>query len=780
MKYRIAFLLPIVVAPAMYCAEMGASFSSQYSLTNLGAAAGVPNPYASIVFQAGKPNVLLVGGNSTRSTGEIYSVPLARDAANHVNRLSVAVPFASAPNIDGGLIYAPNGVLLFTQFDMNRIAEIKPGSASPDKTVAAPVSPSTGSLQIVPAGFAAAGRLVIDSIDTSQFCSTTLTPDSSGTYDVGTCSATVTDANKTEAILYVPPGMPGFSGPTMLVAHYASGVVTAYSVDSNGLPILASGQTFISGMAGVQGAAIDPLTGDFFFSTFFFGDGGAVYKVSLNSSGPAPTVTSVLNGVSLGTQLCPGLNATINGTNFGTNAANVVVTIGGLNAPILNGALTDKQVSVQIPFELSAGATTVTVTVNGQPSAAFPITLTATAPAFLTQNGTGTGLATAYPGAGGNLITLSAPAHTGDVVLAYAAGLGPTNPATPTGKAPTLAATATKPTLTVGGVSATVGSAVIPAGGVGVYQVNFTVPTGVQGTAPLVISIGGQSSAGTAALAVAGTSAIANNASFANPGVIAPGSIASLFANGLGSASVNQVSLFPSTQSEGVQVTFNGEAAPLFHLLPGASPQQIDLEVPTDLPTSGTVDVQLATSAATYANYKLTMAPASPGFYRFTDPKTSSQYVIAQFVNSAWLAMPVSTTANLGLPACTAGASALTQCGQPAAAGDYLVLYLTGLGLATPNGDPAGKPLGTGQNPPVDGSVLFETPTLPTVTIGGVAAKVLFSGLAPGFAGEYQIDVQVPAGVASGDSVPVVVTMLGAKDTTNISIQPGRVAPPGQ
>ena len=88
------------------------------------------------------------------------------------------------------------------------------------------------------------------------------------------------------------------------------------------------------------------------------------------------------------------------------------------------------------------------------------------------------------------------------------------------------------------------------------------------------------------------------------------------------------------------------------------------------------------------------------------------------------------------------------------------MLYLTGLGLAMPNGNPNGAPLPTGQNPPADGSILYETPTLPTVTIGGIEAKVLFSGLAPGFAGEYQIDVQVPSGVANGDNVPVKVTML--------------------
>jgi len=36
--------------------------------------------------------------------------------------------------------------------------------------------------------------------------------------------------------------------------------------------------------------------------------------------------------------------------------------------------------------------------------------------------------------------------------------------------------------------------------------------------------------------------------------------------------------------------------------------------------------------------------------------------------------------------------------------------------------------------------------------------------------------VQVPAGVTNGDNVPEKVTMLGASDTTSISIQPRAVA----
>jgi len=470
------------------------------------------------------------------------------------------------------------------------------------------------------------------------------------------------------------------------------------------------------------------------------------------------------------------LIAVVIGTNFGANASNATVTVGGKPAYVYVADFSATAMAVEIPMELSPGASTLTVTVSGAQSSPFNVTLAAVSPALAVPNSAATGLAAVY-NAKNALVTYAAPANPGDTLTAYAVGLGVTTPATPTGSS-TINPVVPQPTLTVGGIAAKV----LFAGSVGpgLYQINFTVPsTGVQGAEPLVIKVGGVSSSNQIYVALAGLSAVAVNGSFANPGTIAPGSIASIFANGLGSASTNEVSgVFPSVQSEGVEVTFNGEGAPIFHLIPTATPQQIDLFVPSDLPTSGTVNVQLTTSSADYANYTLNMVPASPSMFRFTDPKTSDQFAIAQFSNTAWVVLPAAATANIGLPACTATTDRLTECGQPANIGDILVIYLTGLGLATPNGNPTGTPLPTGQNPPLSGSPLYETPTLPTVTIGGVAAKVLFSGLTPGYAGEYQIDVTIPTGVASGDSVPVVVTMLGASDTANISIQPGRVNPP--
>jgi predicted nucleic acid-binding protein len=67
----------------------------------------------------------------------------------------------------------------------------------------------------------------------------------------------------------------------VLVNHFGSQQVAAYQLDANGVPIFNTQKTFISGIPGVIGAAIDPLTGDFLFSTTgAYGAGDHIFVVS--------------------------------------------------------------------------------------------------------------------------------------------------------------------------------------------------------------------------------------------------------------------------------------------------------------------------------------------------------------------------------------------------------------------------------------------------------------------------------------------------------------------
>jgi uncharacterized protein (TIGR03437 family) len=356
-------------------------------------------------------------------------------------------------------------------------------------------------------------------------------------------------------------------------------------------------------------------------------------------------------------------------------------------------------------------------------------------------------------------------ANPGDVLSLYAIGLGATNPALTTAGPPPAGVydTATTPTLTVGGANAVISFAGLSPYA-GLYQINFTVPTTVQGSVPVVLSIDGQSS-NTVTLPISGISAVVNGASFLNTASVAPGEMVSLFANGFGSAS--QGSGFPATTAKGFSVTFNGMPAPIYELIGSAS--QINVFVPTELGTKGTVQVQLDTPTGKTLDFPLALEPSVPGIFLIPDPTNpAATDAAAQFANTNWDVLPVATATAYGFPTnCTVSKeNPATACAQPAAAGDYLVVYTTGLGVATPNGDPNGTPIATGVIAPVNGSTLYETIAKPVVKVGGVAATVEFSGIAPGTAGEYQVNFQVPPGVPQGDAVPLTISMPGSSTGT--------------
>jgi len=53
-----------------------------------------------------------------------------------------------------------------------------------------------------------------------------------------------------------------------------------------------------------------------------------------------------------------------------------------------------------------------------------------------------------------------------------------------------------------------------------------------------------------------------------------------------------------------------------------------------------------------------------------------------------------------------------------------------------------------------------------------VNAIVNFSGLAPGYVGLYQVNVQIPDTAPSGDAVPVILSIGGATaNTVTIAVQ---------
>ena len=100
----------------------------------------------------------------------------------------------------------------------------------------------------------------------------------------------------------------------------------------------------------------------------------------------------------------------------------------------------------------------------------------------------------------------------------------------------------------------------------------------------------------------------------------------------------------------------------------------------------------------------------------------------------------------------------------PAKVGSQAFLYITGDGDVT-------QSLATGSTPAL-GTPLSSLPapiSVPTVTVGGINAPVVFYGITPGSVGVTQINFQLPSGLSGVQ--PVVVTVNGlASAPVNLTI----------
>lgn len=282
MNTRIPLVTPIVLASALAAQTIPPPFDQSYSFVDLGAPTGVLTNFGGCTFKVGDPDALYLCGGANTGSGRIYRIPLTRDAQGNITGFAgPAVQYATAPNNDGGLEFGPGGVLFFTRYANNELGMIKPGSTAPDKLVSLStlgMPSSVGSLAFVPAGYPNVGKLKLASYNAGRFATADLVPDGNGTFDVVNLTLGTTPGGGPEGMFYVPPDSPQFTNFTsMVVCEYSRSTVTAYTIDANGDPIPGSGRPFMTGLSGCEGAAIDPVSGNFVFSTY--GGGNRVIVV---------------------------------------------------------------------------------------------------------------------------------------------------------------------------------------------------------------------------------------------------------------------------------------------------------------------------------------------------------------------------------------------------------------------------------------------------------------------------------------------------------------------
>lgn len=193
---------------------------------------------------------------------------------------------------------------------------------------------------------------------------------------------------------------------------------------------------------------------------------------------------------------------------------------------------------------------------------------------------------------------------------------------------------------------------------------------------------------------------------------LAPGQVVQIYGSALATQTM-LASVVPLPISlAGTQVLIGGIAMPLYYV----SPTQIDAQVPFQLTPGTQYQILVEVNGALSTPAPVQIVSAAPGICNIGGG------VVAQHAIDYSLVTPAS----------------------PAVPGEYLIIYLSGMG-ATNNA------VATGSVTP--GSPLSNPLTTATLTLNGVPVSLAngFVGLTPSAVGLYQINFQVPANAPAGN-----------------------------
>ena len=234
---------------------------------------------------------------------------------------------------------------------------------------------------------------------------------------------------------------------------------------------------------------------------------------------------------------------------------------------------------------------------------------------------------------------------------------------------------------------------------------------------------------------------VTNAASYAT-GAVSPGELVTIFGTSIGpataaSATTDLATGKLATTIGGVQVLFNGTAAPMIY----ASSTQVSAVVPYEMASVASPSVWIKYAGQASNAYQLTTTTTVPGLFTQNASGSGPGAVLNQD-------------------------NSVNGPGNRAAKSSIVQVFMTGEGQTSP--------------PSVTGAIT--APTLPPpqvtpgpllavgVTINGQPALYVYAGEAPGLvAGMMQLNVQIPANAASGD-LPILVSIGGNTSQKGVTV----------
>jgi uncharacterized protein (TIGR03437 family) len=196
------------------------------------------------------------------------------------------------------------------------------------------------------------------------------------------------------------------------------------------------------------------------------------------------------------------------------------------------------------------------------------------------------------------------------------------------------------------------------------------------------------------------------------PLAVAPGEFVAIYGSSLTTATQQAMTQPYPTQLADVQVTVDGTAVPVQYV----SLTQINIIYPN----------------------------VSPGLTQLAVTSTGGKHTVNLMVLAAEPSIFSLDSSGTGPAAAINGATGqVVNATNPLSAGDYVAIFLTGLGATTPRNG------------------LDYAQIAPMVSIGSANCPVTYAGAAPTLEGVDQINCLLPAGVTTGPAVPLVVTSNG-------------------